>query len=71
MRKFLEELQRRKDAKENPCHDCDAIGGVDPKVCTSCLGQGVLLSREEYDTLLAIARNDDYAILSQQVFEDG
>jgi len=70
MREFLEELDRRKRAKEDPCHDCDATGGVDRKVCVSCLGQGVLLSRKEYDTLLAIAVDEDNAILSRQVFDE-
>lgn len=72
MRDFLEELQRRKDRRDADeiCCDCDGIGGIERKVCMSCLGQGVLLTREEYDALLAIGRADDEAILSQEVFED-
>jgi hypothetical protein len=69
MRDFLEELQRRKDARENPCDSCDGTGQYIDRVCVDCLGQGVLLTRVEYDTLLAIANADDDAILDQQLFE--
>jgi DnaJ-class molecular chaperone len=74
MREVLEELQRRKDAKENPCDSCDGKGGADGKVCADCLGQGVLLTREEYAVVLKIAGVtradlDNDSILDQQVFE--
>lgn len=69
MYEFLEELQRRKDAKEYPCDSCAGRGGYEGKVCLDCLGQGVLLTRDEYDMLLVIARADDDHILDQQYFE--
>ena len=69
MRELLEELQRRKDAKEDPCLDCNGTGGFEGQVCLSCFGQGVLLTAEEYDWLLAVANRADDAILDQQLFE--
>lgn len=73
-RVILENLQRRKDGKINPCDNCEATGRVGEKVCAACLGQGVLLSRLEYDYLLEIAgfapaEYDDDSILGQQYFE--
>jgi len=54
MRDLLTELQRRKDAKENPCDSCDGTGGYNAQVCMDCLGQGVLLSKTEYYELLTV-----------------
>lgn len=68
VRDILEDLQRRKDAKEDPCDDCDGTG-LSQGVCLSCLGQGVLLTREEYDLLLTYANRADDEILEQQIFE--
>jgi len=69
LRKLLEEIQRRKDAKEDLCDDCDGIGGDGSYVCVSCLGQGILLTREEYDELLRIAHYHDDSILEQEFLE--
>jgi DnaJ-class molecular chaperone len=66
---ILEELQRRKDAKEAPCDSCDGTGLYLDKVCLDCLGQGILLTKLEYETLLTVARRADDAILDQQVFD--
>lgn len=55
MREFLEELERRKAAKDDPCDSCYGTGGVDGEVCLHCLGQGVLLTGIEYIELLKIS----------------
>jgi len=62
-RRMIEELQRRKDAQECPCETCHATGWYDGGVCVDCLGQGVLLTREEYDWLVYLA--DD--ILNEEI----
>ncbi|MEJ7623748.1 MAG: hypothetical protein WKF34_07125 [Pyrinomonadaceae bacterium] len=69
MREILEDLQRRKDSRENPCHDCDGAGLYANHVCVSCLGQGVLLTRLEYELLLTYANRADDEILDQQEFD--
>jgi DnaJ-class molecular chaperone len=68
VRKVLEELERRKAAKEDPCDSCDGAGGYDARVCTDCLGQGVLLSRSEYEAILKVAgvSLDDDSILDAE-----
>ena len=63
MRELLEELQRRKDAKEDICESCDATGMYQGRLCLDCLGQG-----NEYETLLALANGEDDAILDRQEF---
>lgn len=65
MRDLLEELQRRKDAKEDPCESCHGTDLYLGRVCTDCLGQGIRLTRKEYDTILAVARAVDDRILEQ------
>lgn len=69
-RYVLEEIERRKLAKEDPCDSCGGLGGDADTVCLDCLGQGVLLTREEYDTLLEITGLEDAMVLDQQIFED-
>ena len=69
MRELLEELQRRKDAKEDLCESCNSTGMYDGRVCHDCLGQGILLTGSEYKTLLAIANGEDDAILDRQAFD--
>jgi len=39
------------------------------RVCLDCLGQGILLTGNEYETLLAIASGEDNAILDRQEFD--
>jgi len=72
MAAFLEDLQRRKDAKDDPCDSCDASGVSDGRVCADCLGQGILLTRAEYISILTIAGHipDDDNILDQQYFDE-
>ncbi len=72
---ILENLERRKREKICPCDDCDATGRVGDLVCSSCLGQTVLLTKLERDYLLEIAgfeptEFDDDSILDQQLFPD-
>ena len=56
MRDILTEIQRRKDAREDPCDDCNGTGVAGPYgACSSCLGQGILLTAYEYRELLRIA----------------
>jgi len=70
MREILEEIERRKYAKENPCDSCNGTGGDGSCACGDCLGQGILLSRVEYATILEVAGYQEAAddlILSTQV----
>ena len=69
IRGHVEELQRRKDAREGLCQSCNGAGAIEGTVCLDCLGQGVLLFREEYDWLLTVANRADDAILDRQVFD--
>lgn len=71
-RKILEELERRKNAKENPCDECGGSGysslSTDNQTlaCGRCLGQGVLLTDEEHRFLkeqVLMGYNDDDSIL--------
>ena len=55
MRDVLTEIDRRKEPKDDPCDSCDATGLVGEKVCSDCLGQGILLTRDEYDYLLSLS----------------
>jgi DnaJ-class molecular chaperone len=57
-RLILENLERRKELKDNPCDSCDGQGGEGGRVCADCLGQGVLLSRAEYEVILEVAGFD-------------
>ena len=71
-RPILENLERRKDEKIDPCESCNATGRAVEKVCSDCLGQGVLLTRLEYEYLLEIAgfepgEMDDDSILNEQI----
>lgn len=73
MRDLLEEIQRRKDAKEDPCDSCSGTGRYGDKVCVDCLGQGILLTESEYQGILSIAGFvpsdfDDDRILDQREF---
>lgn len=73
-RQILLELDRRKNQKINPCDSCDGKGTSDGIVCAHCLGQGVLLTTEEYETILIVSgwqgegMMDDY-ILEKADFE--
>ncbi|MEQ1762005.1 MAG: hypothetical protein ABL984_02560 [Pyrinomonadaceae bacterium] len=67
-RAILEELERRKATKDDPCDSCDGTGTSSnstdgqPLACAHCLGQGVLLTAQEYLALTGIAfiaPNDD------------
>ena len=72
MRKILEEIQRRKDANEDTCDSCSGTGSIAPSmVCADCLGQGVLLTSDEYRALLEVAgiRLDDDSILDEDLIE--
>lgn len=55
IRKILANIEKRRDAKISLCESCDATGMYDGSVCTDCLGQKILLTREEYDTLLGLS----------------
>ena len=56
MREILTEIQRRKDEKEDPCDSCNGSGtGEANKICSDCLGQGILLTGDEYRAILEVA----------------
>lgn len=58
-RRIFEELERRKVTKEDPCDSCDGTGGNDSRVCPDCLGQGILLTRDQYQTILQVSGTPD------------
>lgn len=62
---ILREIDRRRDAKEDLCDSCNAIGLYEGNVCVHCLGLKVLLFREEFEALVAIADS----ILDAQIIE--
>jgi hypothetical protein len=74
IRKLLSEIERRKEAREDPCDSCDATGMDAGFACSHCLGQKVLLTAEEFDAVLTLSGfnregiEDDY-ILSEEYFE--
>jgi Tryptophan RNA-binding attenuator protein inhibitory protein len=79
-RKILEELERRKELKENPCDSCDGTGRSSSTtegqilVCGHCLGQRILLTEDEYRLVKEMAltgsvRYDDDSILDLEEFE--
>lgn len=55
MPELLRQLESRKAAKIDPCESCYATGLYEGRLCSDCLGQGVLLTREEYIWLLSLA----------------
>ena len=65
----IQDLERRKAIKEDPCESCDSSGLIDRVLCSDCLGQGVVLTSEEYEWLRTFAARADDEILSQQEFE--
>lgn len=76
MRELLQEIQRRKDEKEDPCDSCDGRGLTSRnRVCVDCLGQGILLTAVEYEGILLLAGRkaggiaDDDAILDLDYFD--
>jgi DnaJ-class molecular chaperone len=66
---ILAEIERRRDAGDDPCDSCHATGMYDGKVCTDCLGQKVLLTAAEYDAILLMAghHGDDDSILDAEI----
>lgn len=64
----VEDLERRKATKDDPCESC-VRGLVDGLLCSDCLGQGVVLTRDEYEWLRTVAARADDEILNQQEFE--
>lgn len=73
MREILEEFKRRKYEKENLCDSCHDSGGDGGYACGDCLGQGILLSRVEYATILEVAGHQEAAddlILSAPLLYD-
>jgi hypothetical protein len=55
MEDILAEIERRRDAGDDPCDSCHATGMYGGKVCMDCLGQKVLLTAAEYDAILLMA----------------
>lgn len=55
IRKILADIEKRRDAKISLCESCDATGMYEGSVCTDCLGQKILLTRDEYDCLLELS----------------
>ncbi len=68
MRDIPADIERRRDQGDDPCDSCHATGLYDGKVCIDCLGQKILLTRREYDTLFSWAARADDAVLDQAAF---
>ena len=49
---ILTEIEQRRIAKDALCDLCRATGLYEGEVCSDCLGQKVMLFRNEYDVLL-------------------
>lgn len=69
-RHILAELEARKAANkgEDQCDSCGGTGGPKQRVCTDCLGQGLLLYQQEWDLLMTLAISED-SILAAKVIE--
>lgn len=68
-REVLEEMERRKRAKDDPCDSCGGLGGAGEAVCADCLGQGILLTKEEYATIVRISGLQDVLDQDDSVLE--
>jgi DnaJ-class molecular chaperone len=72
MREILEKIERRKEAKDDPCDSCDGTGSSSndsrsqPLACGHCLGQGILLTAIEYQALMNVA---GVTILDAEIIE--
>lgn len=64
-----------KQAKDDPCDSCDGTGtssnstDAQPLACAHCLGQGILLSAQEYYVLTGIAFPTEDDILDADILE--
>lgn len=66
---ILAALEDRREAGDMPCDDCEATGLVDRVLCSTCLGQKVLLSGEEYAWLMEVAMRSEDEILGASIIE--
>lgn len=66
---LLAAIDHRRIENDDPCDSCDATGLADGEVCGHCLGQKVLLTGEEFETLLLVGMRKNDGILGEQEFE--
>ncbi len=69
-RQIFAELETRKVAndEQDQCDSCNGTGGTNERVCTDCLGQGLLLYQHEWDLLMTLTISED-SILAAKVIE--
>ena len=51
----LDEINRRREAGENPCPQCRGTGKTGGDFCMACLGQKIILTQDELDALWEFA----------------
>jgi hypothetical protein len=71
-RRVLEALDDRKSCREDQCESCDGRGSDSSAttsiVCEHCLGQGILLKKDEYELLIRVTGIGE--LLSDAVLND-
>jgi hypothetical protein len=60
-RSVFEGLEKRKLDRHGECESCCGTGRSENLGCGHCLGQGILLTTEEYALLLRLAGLEDFA----------
>lgn len=65
MNELLAAIEQRRQEGEFTCDSCNATGLYEGSVCGDCLGQGCLLTQEEYDYLVSL--ND--SILDAEIID--
>jgi DnaJ-class molecular chaperone len=69
-RTIWEGLELRQRENKHPCPKCGGSGIFEKKVCSGCLGQGIVLTAAEWNLILEIpgATSDD-SILNATTIE--
>jgi DnaJ-class molecular chaperone len=71
-RRIMEGLELRQRENKHPCPKCEGCGIFDKKVCSGCLGQGIVLSDAEWNLILDISGalpDEDDSILNASTIE--
>ena len=69
---MLSEIERRRERREDPCESCDgsgrdsAAGIIGNRICSDCLGQGILLTGMEYEFMLFVVNSTSDDVLDAE-----